>query len=86
MFQIGLKSFFLTNIVNVRGEGAEPFRAGIYNSFNELSKVVYFSNMLKNNQEEIFFEDTDRQSGDRKIREKREIGRSLRGFKHVDCK
>ena len=84
VFQLGGKSLFLTNIVDVRWEGADPFGAGIYNSFNEFSKVAYFSNMLKNSQEEIFFEDTDRQSGDRKIREKREIGRSLRGFKQVD--
>jgi len=84
VFQLGKRSFFLTNIGNVECEGAEPFRAGIYNSANEFSKVAYFSNMLKNNQEDIFFEDSDRRINDRQIQEKREIGRSLRGFRQVD--
>lgn len=84
VFQLGKSSYFLTNIGNVTCEGVEPFDVGIYNSFNEFSKVAYFSNMLKNNQEDLFFEDSGRRNNDRLIQEKREIGKSLRGFRQVD--
>lgn len=84
VFHLGKSSFFLTNINSVEYEGANPFRAGIYNSVNEFSKVAYFSNMLKNNQEDLFIEDSNRRVDDRHMQEKREIGRSLRGFRQVD--
>ena len=84
VFQLGKSSFFLTNISDVEYEGVEPFREGIYNSVNEFSKVAYFSNMLKNNQGDIFFENSDMRINNRQIQEKEEIGRSLRGFRQVD--
>ena len=84
VFQLGRSSFFLTNISDVKSDGAEPFRKGLYNSVNEFSKVAYFSNMLKNNQEDLFMEDSDRTVNDIQIQGKREIGRSLRGFRQVD--
>ena len=84
VFQLGRSSFFLTNISDVKCDGAEPFRKGHYNSVNEFSKVAYFSNMLKNNQEDLFMEDSDRPVNDIQTQDKREIGRSLRGFRQVD--
>lgn len=84
VFQLGKTPFYLTNISDVECKGAEPFRKGIYNSVNEFSKVAYFSNMLKNNQEDLFMEDSDRRVNGSQIQEKREIGKSLRGFRQVD--
>lgn len=84
VFQMGKSSFYLTNISDVKCEGAEPFEAGAYNSFNEFSKVAYFSNMLKNNQEDIFYVQSDERVNDRQMQKKREIGRSFRGFRQVD--
>lgn len=83
VFQVGVQSFFLTNISKVESEGAEPFTAGLYNSINEFSKVAYFSNMLKSNQESIFLEENTG-TGNGREETKREIGRSLRGFRQVD--
>lgn len=83
VFQVGAQSFFLTNIRKVISEGAEPFTAGIYNSINEFSKVAYFSNMLKSNQAGIFIEGSNRTSN-KQEQSKREIGRSLSGFRQVD--
>lgn len=84
VFQLGRSLFFLTNISDVKCDGTEPFRKGLYNSVNEFSKVAYFSNMLKNNQEDLFMEDSDGPVNDIQIQGKREIGRSLRGFRQVD--
>lgn len=84
VFYLGKIPFFLTNISGVECKGAEPFRTGIYNSVNEFSKAAYFSNMLKNSQEDLFMEDSDRRVNDSQIQEKREIGKSLREFRQVD--
>lgn len=84
VFQLGKIPFFLTNISDVKCDGAEPFHVGIYNSVNEFSKVAYFSNMLKNNQEDLFVEGSDRPVNDIQVQGKREIGKSLRGFRQVD--
>ncbi len=84
VFYLGERPFFLTNINGVVCDGTEPFQAGVYHSINEFSKVAYFSNMLKNNQEDIFFEGNNNQIDNGKINGEREIGRSLRGFRQVD--
>lgn len=84
VFKLDDKPFFLTNISGMRIEEAEPFREGIYNSWNELSKIAYFSNMLNNNQEKIFFEDNVGQIWEIDNKEKQEIGRSLNEFHQVD--
>lgn len=83
VFRIGTKPFFLTNVEKVVSEDVEPFAAGIYNSINEFSKVAYFSNMLNNNQAGIFLDGTNR-TGNEQEQTKREIGRSLSGFRQVD--
>lgn len=83
VFRVGVQSVFLTNISGVINEGAEPFAAGLYNSINEFSKVAYFSNMLSNNQESVFL-DENKRTGIRQEQTKREIGKSLSGFRQVD--
>ncbi len=84
VFQLGRTSFYLTNISDVECEGVEPFRKGIYNNVNEFSKVAYFSNVLKNNQEDLFMESSDRRVNNKQIQAKRDVGKSLRGFRQVD--
>lgn len=84
VFKLDDKPFFLTNITDVKAVEAEPFREGIYNSRNELSKIAYFSNMLNNNQEKIFNEDSVERDLGSDDKEKQEIGRSLIEFHQAD--
>lgn len=75
--------FFLTNTRDITCSCATPFQSGRYDS-NDLSKVVYFSNMLKNNQESLFMVNQEQRSSDKIKQEKRDIGRSLSLFRQVD--
>lgn len=84
VFKLDDRPFFLTNIADVKIVEAEPFREGIYNSWNELSKIAYFSNMLNNNQKKIFHEDSVAQDSRSDNKEKQEIGRSLIEFHQAD--
>lgn len=74
---------FLTNIEDITCSCAKPFQSGRYDS-NDLSKVVYFSNMLKNNQDSLFMVNQEKISTNPSLREKREIGRSLSLFRQID--
>ncbi|QWB30443.1 ATP-binding protein [Exiguobacterium acetylicum] len=53
------KNYFLSNDKNLKipdSLNIHPWEIGLYKSNNELSKVIYFSNMLSTNQEELIKE------------------------------
>lgn len=81
VFNFGEQPFYLTNIEGVDITDVKPFNNKAYKSINELSKVVYFSNMLSVNQESLYSE--NEVPIDEK-KSKKSISKSLNNFRQVD--
>ena len=54
VFRLDSVMYYLTNIEGVKKSSVTPFNRDIHLRINEFSKVVYFSNMLRSNQIELY--------------------------------
>ncbi|MCF7753049.1 ATP-binding protein [Paenibacillus sp. FSL L8-0435] len=86
VFHLNNKTFYLTNIENIVVSQIVPFDRNAYDSNNELSKVIYFSNMLSANQDSLL---VDKETTERYVltveeKEAIQIAESLNSFKQVD--
>ena len=82
VFKLGDFPFFLTNMENIKGNNiVEPFNRKNLASENEVSKIVYFSSMLKSNQNELFY---DEHEGKNVSSSKAELMKKINGFRQVD--
>lgn len=79
VFQLGSKSFYLTNIVTKAVTLAKPFKSSAYQSSNELSKVVYFSNKLSVSQDDLYIDEGGTLRNEHEI-----VAKSLNNFRQVD--
>lgn len=86
VFHLKGETYYLTNSENVVASQAIPFDPGTYNNVNELSKVIYFSNMLSINQDDLFA-DTEAIARNNLTQEEEEaekIANSLNSFRQAD--
>lgn len=88
VFRIGENDFYLTN--NRKIDGLEdvqvlPYKKGAYESSNELSKIIYFSNMLSLNQNLSIENEKQVQILNKEKDKKRQIAQALSDFKQIDC-
>lgn len=84
VFSLDEKPYFLTNLPEIKGEGATPFRRGIYGSIRELSKAAYFSGQLRGDQRELLQDSPEEAVYDEEKREKRRVSKINDGFRQVD--
>lgn len=87
LFNIGKTTYFLTNIneVNSSVVDLKPFKKDIYDNYSNFSKVFYFSNMLRSDQENVFVENEKAAIyNDDEKRNKENISKVLNGFRQVD--
>lgn len=81
VFNLGSLPYYLTNIEDVTVTIASPFRLYNYKSINELSKVVYFSNMLSVSQDNLY---TDESMLSRYKNSEKKLAESLSNFRQAD--
>ncbi|MDR3585616.1 MAG: hypothetical protein P4L59_09850 [Desulfosporosinus sp.] len=81
VFHLGSQPYYLTNIMAVTVTIAKPFSLNAYKSVNELSKVVYFSNMLSVSQDNLY---TDENMTSRNKNSENKIAESLSNFRQSD--
>lgn len=81
VFHLGNQPYYLTNIKTVTAEIAKPFSISSYKSINELSKVIYFSNMLSINQDNLY---TDERMISIDASSEKNLAKSLSNFRQVD--
>ncbi|TCJ00453.1 AAA family ATPase, partial [Cytobacillus praedii] len=81
VFYIGSQPYYLTNIDYVTVSIVTPFNHSAYKSVNELSKVVYFSNMLSVSQDNLY---TDEEMQSRSESTENNIAKSLISFRQAD--
>lgn len=81
VFHLGSQPYYLTNIEAVTVTIAKPFSLSAYKSVNELSKVVYFSNMLSVSQYNLY---TDEYMTSMYKTTENKLAKSLSGFRQVD--
>lgn len=84
IFSFGEKDYFLTNIEDMKVTQADPFDSGTYNNVNELSKVAYFSNQLRCNQEELLIDKPVDVTYNEERRRKQNVTKINNGFRQVD--
>ncbi|WP_337034160.1 AAA family ATPase [Paenibacillus illinoisensis] len=93
VFHLGDDAYYLTNVNGVTATNAKAFDHNAYTSSHELSKVVYFSNMLGVNQnslfsiEELILRDEGNRDNDEEEEEKRlknNLIKTLVGFRQAD--
>ena len=82
IFKLDLETYYLTNIKGVQKHEIKPFGRNIHIGINEFSKVVYFSNMLKANQQELYRDDSIIKVPE--VEREAEISKSLDEFRQVD--
>ena len=80
-FSLGVDTYYLTNIEKISAEGVKPFIHYTYKSSHELSKVIYFSNMLSANQDNIY-DDEFRIS--KVTNDEKSLANSLNDFRQID--
>ena len=81
VFQLGSQPYYLTNKEAVNVKIAKPFCFSDYKSVNELSKIVYFSNMLSVSQDNLY---TDESLVSRHKRTEKKLAESLNSFRQAD--
>lgn len=81
VFHLGSQPYYLTNIKDVNIKIAKPFSFSDYKSTNELSKVVYFSNMLSVSQDNLY---TDEAMISWNKSSENELAKSLNNFRQAD--
>lgn len=81
VFNLGIQPYYLTNKGVVTVTIAKPFSNSDYKSVNELSKVVYFSNMLSVSQDNLY---TDERMISRHKRIEKKQAESLNSFRQAD--
>lgn len=81
VFNLGSQPYYLTNIENTTVTIARPFSRSDYKSVNELSKIVYFSNMLSVSQDNLY---KDEGVISRHKSTKEELAESLNNFRQSD--
>ncbi|MCB2312086.1 ATP-binding protein [Clostridium tagluense] len=81
VFHLGSQPYYLTNIEDVAVTIAKPFSLSSYKSVNELSKVVYFSNMLSISQDNLY---TDEDITLIHKSSENELAKSLSDFRQAD--
>ncbi|MCO1603867.1 ATP-binding protein [Desulfosporosinus nitroreducens] len=81
VFHLGSQPYYLTNIEGVTDSIAKPFNRSAYKSVNELSKIVYFSNMLSVNQDYLYI---DENMTSRNKSSENDLANSLRNFRQAD--
>ncbi|SEJ39674.1 ATP-binding protein [Paenibacillus polymyxa] len=82
-FYLGDQPYYLTNIERVTNTVAEPFDLSAYKNVNQLSKVIYFSNMISVNQDNLYI-DEDLSSRDESKEDKVAVAKSLSSFRQAD--
>ena len=83
-FSLGTKMYFLTNITEVKAEGINPFSRDVYINLNKLSKIAYFSNQLRSDQQKLLREEENAVIYDKNKREKKIFTKANAGFRVVD--
>lgn len=81
VFHLGSQPYYLTNIKDITVKIAKSFSLSDYKSVNELSKVVYFSNMLSISQDKLY---TDESILPRYESSENKLAKSLSNFRQVD--
>lgn len=77
--------YYLTNITDVIISDVKPFNSESYKSVNELSKVVYFSNMLSANQDDIYcIKENIKMKLSIEKKTKKDIANTLKNFRQTD--
>lgn len=84
VFSLDEKSYFLTNLPEIKGEKVFPFHRGIYRSIQELSKVAYFSGQLRGDQRELLEDNREEVVYDEEKRAKQRVSQINDGFRQVD--
>lgn len=86
VFCLGGEDFYLTNIPGMKVTDVLPFQRETYRSVHEYSKVVYFSNMIRSDEDLFFAEEGNRIFADSSNREKEryEVKRALNNFRQID--
>lgn len=89
VFHLGNNPYYLTNIKDATVSSAKPHGFSAYKSDNELSKVIYFSNILNTNRDDLFTDtekttrDNNEEKGKGKLK-KEELAQSLNNFRQLD--
>jgi hypothetical protein len=81
VFHLGSQPYYLTNMEAVTVTIAIPFNLSAYKSLNELSKVVYFSNMLSASQDNLY---SDEDMTSRHKNSENKLAKSLSSFRQAD--
>ena len=57
IFNLGSEAYYLTNMEGVSVEVVRPFSSNNYRNNNEFSKIIYFSNMISINQDNLYIDE-----------------------------
>lgn len=88
IFKMGGKDFSLTNDKQMKisaGANIKPYKRRMFKSWNDLSKIVYFSNMLNLNQNLFMENEVRSQNFDDNKKEKKRQAQVLNNFRQIDC-